>query len=120
MVTLHGIISPRDTTIEEALAIAGEMLEHGTFYDAAFVDSQQGLILFDPGLAYREDFAQDRTGFRLQTPRCGADGRDVLASGVILSLFGYGKPEKINEHIRTGGDSTHIHLTREMLSGRRR
>lgn len=114
-VQLSGIVSHSDTSKQEALTAAGTMLkQYGQCFEAALVDGEKGLVIFDPLMATRPQRPDSAAGFWLRTPTCGSKGNLVLLTATILSLFGFGRPEEIYKQINHGGTGTPIQLTKLM------
>lgn len=112
---LYGIVEANDTaTIDAELAAIG-MLEEAEHFTEAIIDRFDGLVIFDPAYALREecDHESDRTGLHMRTPVCGYQGSGPMMAAVILALYGFGDVSELYARINHGEDSArHLHLVR--------
>ena len=114
-VQLYGIVEANDASTQEADAFASTMLSEREHMTEAIIDRFDGLVIFDPALALREecDHEDDRTGFRLRTPICGYEGSGPMMSAVILAAYGFGDVSELYARINHGEDTArYLHFVR--------
>lgn len=118
-VTIHGILPAHDTTVEEALDQAEEMLEHGDPMDSAYVDPKYGLVIFNCE-ALKPTAAGKVCGFRLQMAAREHGNAGMLIAALVLVLFGFGRTDELYRRLALDAASTserHELYTKETAEG---